>query len=81
MALSEREELLCRFMWQSHVILLAMQLRISSYLLFPNSASMFWRTFSLIRINGGHGLLNPSPDSLLVASIPSFVPIAISEVE
>jgi hypothetical protein len=37
----------------------------------------FWRTSSLIRINGGHGLLKPSPASLRVASIPSFVPIAI----
>ena len=47
--------------------------------LFPHSASIFRRTSSLILISGGHGLLNPSPASLCVASIPSFVPIAISE--
>lgn len=41
---------------------------------------IFCRTSSLILINGGHGLLKPSPASLRVASIPSFVPIAISEV-
>ena len=35
---------------------------------------------SSILINGGHGLLNPSPASLRVASIPSFDPIAISKV-
>jgi hypothetical protein len=45
-----------------------------------NCASIFRRTSSLILINGGHGLLNPSPASLRVASIPSFEPIAISEV-
>ena len=45
-----------------------------------NKASILRRTSSLILINGGHGLLNPSPASLRVASIPSFVPIAISEV-
>jgi hypothetical protein len=42
--------------------------------------SIRFRTDSSILINGGHGLLNPSPASLRVASIPSFVPIAISEV-
>ena len=31
-------------------------------------------------ISGGHGLLNPSPGSFLVASIPSLVPRAISAV-
>jgi hypothetical protein len=45
-----------------------------------NSASIFLRTVSSILIRGGHGLLNPSPASFRVASIPSFVPIAISEV-
>jgi hypothetical protein len=45
-----------------------------------NKASIFRRTSSLILINGGLGLLNPSPGSFLVASIPSFQPVAISEV-
>jgi len=43
------------------------------------SSEIFVRTVSSIWINGGHGLLNPSPASLRVASTPSFVPIAISE--
>jgi len=34
----------------------------------------------LILLTGGHGLLNPSPASLPVASMPIFVPIAISDV-
>ena len=42
------------------------------------SFSTFAFTAASILINGGHGLLNPSPASLRVASIPSFVPIAIS---
>ena len=53
---------------------------VGCYGLVLNSASIFRRTSSLIRINGGHGLLNPSPASLRVASIPSFEPIAISDV-
>src|SRR5437762_13361859 len=32
-----------------------------------------------ILISGGQGLLNPSPGSFLVASIPIFVPMARSE--
>src|SRR5438477_2211297 len=46
----------------------------------PSSKLIFFRTVSSILINGGHGLLNPSPASFRVASIPSFVPMAISEV-
>src|SRR5438552_1371660 len=44
------------------------------------SRNVKWAAF-FMRVDeeiGVHGLLNPSPGSLCVASIPSFVPIAIS---